>query len=309
MSYTLLDISNLSRKTPAVLLPLLALLLVAGRGSTAPTSTQQYAARILNIVPAYPGSFTTTKSNSHPPIMLPKERLVTASSKYLMPATVPEIENWYLHHFNSIGWAETGSVSSGNAKTGTGSSYEIEFTSPKYPLIYYQLSLESLSQSKTLAQVVVADAQTPRPASSYLSPNFDRAKVTIYSVTTTTMVPKQSTMYSFLLKKTNKKVVRSYVITNATVVHQWAQMLNAMEVAPDMGAVDCPAIGPSTKVAEVAFSSSGGSGEKTVTVPVDCQGLPGIGSMTLWDPTAKFWRSVTNYPQVPLPFSGNSISG
>ena len=308
MSYITLDISNLSRKTPAVLLPLLALLLVGGRGSTAPTSSQLEAARLFKIVPTYPGSSTTTKGNPRPLIMLPKERLVTASSKYLMPATVPEIENWYLHHFKSIGWKETGSARSGNAKTDSVSSYEIEFASPKYPLIFYQLSLEPLSQSNTLAEVVVADAQTPRPASSYLPASFDRAKVTIYSVTTA-MVSKQSTMYSFLLKKTNKKVVRSYVITSATVVHQWAQMLNAMEVAPDMGAVDCPAIGPSTKVAEVAFSSQGGSAEKTITVPVDCQGLPGIGSVTLWDPTAKFWRTVTNYPQVPLPFSRNSISG
>ncbi len=154
----------------------------------------------------------------------------------------------------------------------------------------------------------MANAQTPRPASSYLSASFNRAKVTMYSVSSA-MVSRQSTVNAFLLKKTNKKVVRSYVITSATVVHQWAQILNAMEVAPHMGAVDCPAIGPSTKVAEVVFRSSGGSGERTVTVPVDCQGLPGIGSVTLWDPTAKFWRIVTNYPQVPLPFSGNSISG
>ncbi|TAN31248.1 MAG: hypothetical protein EPN30_00365 [Actinomycetota bacterium] len=279
-------------------LPLLGLLLVAGRGTTASTPAQQYVARILNIIPAYPGSFATSKSYPHPPIMLPKEHLVTASSKYLMPATVPEIENWYLHHFISIGWTETGSVSSGNAKTGTGSSYEIEFTSPKYPLIFYQLSLESLSQSKTLAQVVVADAQTPRPTSSYLSTSFDRAKVTIYSVATT-MVPKQSSMYPFLLKKTNKNVVRSYAVTNAVVVHQWVKMLDAMEVAPKMGAVDCPAIGPSTTVGVVVFSSSDSPGEKTVTVPVNCQGLPGIGSVVLWDPTSKFWRIITSYPQVP----------
>ena len=279
-------------------LPLLGLLLVAGRGTTAPTSAQQYVARILNIVPTYPGSFTTTKGNPHPPIILPKEHLVTASSKYLMPATVPEIESWYLHQFKSVGWTETGSASSGNAKTGTGSSYEIEFTSPKYPLIFYQLSLESLSQSKTLVEAVVADAQTPRPASSYLSTSFDRAMVTIYSVTTT-MVPKQSSMYPFLLKKTNKTVVRSYAVTNAAVVHRGVQMLDAMEVAPKAGAVDCPAIGPSTTVGVVVFSSSDSPGEKTVTVPVTCQGLPGIGSVVLWDPTSKFQRTIASYPQAP----------
>ena len=58
-----------------------------------------------------------------------------------MLATVPQIENWYLHYFKSMGWTETGLASYGNAKTDSVSSYEIEFASQKYPLIFYQLSL------------------------------------------------------------------------------------------------------------------------------------------------------------------------
>ncbi len=154
----------------------------------------------------------------------------------------------------------------------------------------------------TLAEVVVADAQTLGPYSSYLSASFDRAKVTIYSVTTA-MVRQQSTTYPFRLKKTSEKVVRSYVVNNATVVHRWVKMLNTIQAAPKNGVVDCPAIGSDTETIEVVFRSSAGPAEQMVTLPVGCRGLPEIGFVTLWDPTAKFWRTVTSYVHPQLPFN------
>ncbi len=301
MNHVSLGFSDLRKKT-LVFLPLVGLLLVAGQGSVVSTFSQREATRLLQSLPVFPGSVTTNKSYPHLLIMLPKEKLTTASSKYLMPATVSEIETWYLDHFRAKGWAETGSASSGNTGTGAVSSSEIEFTLPSYPLISYRLSIEPLQQGMTLAEVVVADAQTLRPYSSYLSTSFECAKVMMYSVATA-VVRQQSTMYPFRLKKTSEKVVRSYVVNNAAVVHRWVKMLNAMQVSPKMGAADCPAIGSGTETVEVAFSSSAGPAKKMVTVPVGCRGLPEIGAVTLWDPTAKFWRTVTSYPQPkqPLP--------
>ena len=54
MSNATLDISNLSRKTPAVLLPLLVLVLVAGKGSGALSASQLLTERLLKLVPTYP---------------------------------------------------------------------------------------------------------------------------------------------------------------------------------------------------------------------------------------------------------------
>lgn len=299
-SYASLDVSTISRKGAAVLLPLLVLLLVGGRGSATPSSSQLLATRLLNIVPVYPRSVATNQGNPYLLKMPPKEQLVTASSKYLVPATAYQIEQWYLNELKSLGWIEAGNTSSESAETGATSEYEIEFTSTRYPLVSYHLSLQPLAQRKTLVDVMVSDAQTPRPASSYLSPSFDRAKVTIYTVTAA-MVPKRTTMYSFLLKQTNKSVIRSYVVTNASVVHQWVAMLNAMPVAPRLGTVDCPSIGASTKLTQIVFSSSKNTGGKTVTVPTDCRGLPGVGSVTLWDATGQFLRTINSYPQPPQP--------
>ena len=303
MSNTSLDISDLGRKTPAILLPLLVLLLTVGRGSSVPTASQQLSGKLLKLVPIYPGATSTSMSYPHPNLILPDEQLVTASSKYLMTTGVSEIETWYLNHLESLGWKETGS-SSFNSRTGAVSDYGIEFTSSRYPLVYYQVSLKPLSKNETLAEIVVADAETPRPSSSYLSQTFDRANVTIYTVTST-MVPKKTTMYSFLLKQASKHVVRSYVVTNSTVVHQWVKMLNAMPVAPKMETVDCPLGTANTRYANITFASKN-SANKTVTVPSDCRGLPGIGSTTLWDPTAKFWRTIISYPQPPKPPPGGS---
>lgn len=303
MTETSLDISDLSRKIPAILLPLLVLLLIVGRGSSAPSAFQQLAVRLLKLVPAYPGATPTSMSHPHPDLMLPNEQLVTARSKYLIPAGATEIENWYAGHLESLGWTEIGSSTS-KTRTGTVSDYGIEFTSSKYPLISYQVSLKPLSRSQTLAEVLVANAETPRPSSSYLSQSFDRADVTIYAVTST-MVPKKTTMYSFLLKQASKHVVRSYVVTNSAVVHQWVKMLNAMAVAPKGGVKSCGAIGPPTQFAQVVFSN----GSRTDTVTFDgtnCGSQPSIGSTTLWDPTAQFWRTITSYPQPPQPPPGGS---
>jgi len=254
MSNTTLDISNLSRKTPAVLLPLLVLILMAGKGSAAPSASQQLAGKLLKLTPAYPGATSTGMNYRHPSLMLPNEQLVTASSRYLIPAGVSEIEDWYAKHLESLGWKQTGSSSS-NSSSGAVSGYGIEFASNKYPLVSYQVSLEPLSHDKSLAEVFVADAETSRPSSTFLSQSFDRADVTIYTATSI-MVPRKTTMYSFLLKQASKQVVRSYVVANRAVVHKWVKMLNAMPAAPKMGTVDCPSIGPSTKLTQVVFSST-----------------------------------------------------
>lgn len=208
MTETSLDISDLTRKVPAVLLPLLVLLLVVGRGSSAPSASQLLTQRLLQLVPISPGAVSTSRSYAYPNLMLPSEQLVEESSEFLMPGGVHEIENWYMNQLTSLGWRQTGSESSSNERTGATSGYGIEFTSPKYPLVYTQLSLEPLSQDQTLTEIVLANAQTPRPSSSYLSQSFNRAAVTIY-MATTTMVPKKTTMYPFLLKETTRPHDRS----------------------------------------------------------------------------------------------------
>ncbi len=303
MSNATLDISGLRRKTPVVLLPLLVLILVTGNGSAAPSASQLLTERLLKLVPTYPGATSTGMNYAHPSLMLPNEQQVVKRSKYLIPAGVSEIEVWYAKYLESLGWKQTGSSSS-NTSTGPVSGYGIEFASNKYPLVSYQVSLEPLSQNKTLAEVFVADAETSRPSSTYLSQSFDRAYVTIYTVSST-MVPKKTTMYPILIRQASKHVVRSYVVANPAVVHKWVKMLNAMPAAPKMGTVDCPSIGPSKKLAQIVFSSTSLT-EMAVTVPSDCRGLPGIGSTTLWDPTAKFWRTITSYPQPPQPPPGGS---
>ena len=150
----------------------------------------------------------------------------------------------------------------------------------------------------------MADAETSRPSSTFLSQSFDRADVTIYTVTST-MVPKKTTMYPFLLRQASKHVVRSYVVANPALVHKWVKLLNAMPAAPKMGTVDCPSIGPSTKMAQVVFGSTSSTG-KDVIVPSDCRGLPRIGSTTLWDPRSEFWSTIISYPQPPQPPPGGS---
>lgn len=293
MTDTSLDISDLNGKVSAVLLPLLLLLLIVGRGSSAPSASQLLAERLLQLVPIYPGAVSTSRRYPHPTLMLPSEPLVEESSEYLMPAGVREIETWYANHLKSLGWRQTGSESSKNERTGVISGYGIEFTSKKYPLVYAQLSLERLSQDQTLTKIVVANAETPRPSPTYLSQSFNRATVTIY-MATTTMVPKKTTLYLFLLKETKKHVISSYIVTDPTVVHKWVKMLNGMPVAPKSGAISCNAIGADTKLIQVVFTSSSSThSSMTVSMSSNCDGdLPHIGSTTLWDPTGSFWTTV-----------------
>lgn len=161
-------------------------------------------------------------------------------------------------------------------------------------------ALDPLSQNQTLTKVVVANAETRRPFSTYLSQSFDRATVTIY-MATATMVQKKITLYPFLLKETNKHVVGSYSVTDPTVVREWVNMLNAMAVAPKGGAISCNAIGPDTELIQVVFSSSSLSHSSiTVSMSSNCDGdLPHIGSTTLWDPTGSFWSAVEAASQNP----------
>ena len=85
MTETLLDIADLTRKLSAVLLTLLVLLLVAGRGSSAPSASQLLSHRLLRLAPIYVGAVSTNRSYPHPNLMLPSEQLVEESSEFLMP--------------------------------------------------------------------------------------------------------------------------------------------------------------------------------------------------------------------------------
>ncbi len=286
---------TLSGYRAAVPLALLAVLLSIGKGSARPFPLTD-AARLLDVVSTYPGSVRTSQSDPRPLVTnYDSGSAVTATSEYVVSATVAHIEEWYVQEFKTIGWAETGHGTSFNGRTGVTTNYEVEFTSLHYPLVYYQVGLKPLAKNKTLIYVLVADSFTPRPASSYLSPSFDGAKVTIYTVTTS-MVREKVTMYPFLLKKVKKNDFRSFTVTNTSVVRNWVVMLNAMPVAPKIGAKACGDIGPDTKTAQVVFTASNSSLRKTVTLDIACGTLPSVGSVTLWDATGKFWHAISSYP-------------
>ena len=220
---------TLSGYRAAVPLALLAVLLSIGKGSARPFPLTD-AARLLDVVSTYPGSVRTSQSDPRPLVTnYDSGSAVTATSEYVVSATVAHIEEWYVQEFKTIGWTETGHGTSFNGRTGVTTNYEVEFTSLHYPLVYYQVGLKPLAKNKTLIYVLVADSFTPRPASSYLSPSFDGAKVTIYTVTTS-MVREKVTMYPFLLKKVKKNDFRSFTVTNTSVVRNWVVMLNAMPV-------------------------------------------------------------------------------
>lgn len=283
-----------SRSRLSVAVSLLALLLVVGIGSARSGSFSD-AVRILHIVEPYPGSIHTSISDPRPLVTsYDISAATTANSEYLVSATPAQVEKWYVNQFKHLGWAETGHASSNNGGYGVAASYEVDFSSAHYPLVSYQVGLKSLSEHKTLIYVLVSDSFTHRPASSYLSSSFDRAEVSTYSVTSA-MASERVSLYPFLLKKTEKRILHSYTVRDHTIVRSWVKMLNELPAAPRMGVVACPSIGPVAKLTQVTFMSSNSSLKRTATLATDCRGLPGIGGVTLWDPTGRFRQAINSY--------------
>ena len=283
-----------NRSGLSAFLSLLVLILVAGAGSFRSSSLPD-AVRILHIVDPYPGSVQTNMNDPRPLVTnYDVSAAITAHSEYLVSATSAQIEQWYVNQFKHLGWAEASRVSSNNGGYSVSANYEVDFTSAHYPLVSYQVGLKSLSAYKTLIYVLVTDSFTHRPASSYLSSTFDRAEVSTYSVTSA-IVSEQVSPYPFLLKKTEKHILRSHAVRDRAVVRNWIKVLNELPVAPRIGVVDCPSIGPVKQLTLVTFMSSNSSLKRTATLATDCRGLPGIGGVTLWDPTGRFRRAINSY--------------
>lgn len=199
-----------------------------------------------------------------------------------------------MNQFTHLGWVETSHTGSNNEGHGVATNYEVDFTSADYPLVSYQVGLKSLPDHKTLVYVLASDAFTHRPASSYLSSSFDRAEMSTYSVTSV-MVSERVSPYPFLLKKTEKHILRSYTVRDRTIVRNWIKVLNELPSAPRIGVVDCPSIGSVTQLTLVTFMSSNSSLKRTATLATDCRGLPGIGGVTLWDPSGRFRGAIDSY--------------
>ena len=283
-----------NRSGLSAFLSLLVLILVVGTGSFRSGSLSN-AVRILHIVDPYPGSVHTNMNDPRPLVTnYDVSAATTAHSEYLVSATSAQVEQWYVNQFTHLGCAEASHASSNNGGYSVAANYEVDFTSAHLPLVTYQVGLKSLSERKTLIYVLVTDPFTLRPASSYLSSNFDRAEVSTYSVTSA-MVSERVSPYPFLLKKTEKHILRSYTVRDRAVVRNWIKVLNELPVEPRIGVVDCPSIGPVTQLTLVTFMSSNSSLKRTATLATDCRGLPGIGGVTLWDPTGRFRRAINSY--------------